>query len=251
MRKRVSAFSVLVIVFLCLGVPARGNEIVEKDSRPGESENQAFPSVLFMISEQNIGQELAMFWWSWFGQGGSQFVGQTVDMAVSESVLKDAFLGQGFKVIDISTKTGTIEISNAYRVADLTNAAVRSYGNKFEADIVITGKALAKEGPRTPGSSVGSYLADITLSAVRVDTGQVMASARGHGVARHVAQHSGGNEALARAAQSVTDKFTTQILSRWSAPSAQKAVKSVPSGQKEKVPMGDNASPQDVPPVPR
>lgn len=217
MLRRVNAFTILVIAVCCLAAPAQAIDLPAKDSAPSEPEIQALPRVLFMIAEQNIGQELAIFWWSWFGQGGSQFVGQTVDMAVSESVLKEAFLGQGFEVIDISTKTGTIEISNAYRVADLTNAAVRSYGNKFDADIVVTGKALAKEGPRTPGSSVGSYLADITLSAIRVDTGQVLSSARGHGVARHVAQHSGGNEALARATQGVTDRFMSQITSKWSA----------------------------------
>jgi len=244
MLKRINAFAILVIAICFLAVPARANDLLAKDSVPSEPESRALPRVLFMVAEQNIGQELAIFWWSWFGQGGSQFVGQTVDMAISESVLKDAFLGQGFDVIDISTKTGTIEVSNAYRVADLTNAAVRSYGNKFDADIVVTGKALAKEGPRTPGSSVGSYLADITLSAIRVDTGQVLGSARGHGVARHVAQHSGGNEALARAAQSVTDKFMSQIMSKWSARSASGSGKSAGASPSDKNAVGsDHGSP--------
>lgn len=208
MIKVVSSLIVVTVALWCLGGQARGSE-------PAESETRLLPRVLFMIAEQNIGQELVMYWWSWWGKGGSQFTGQTVDMAVSESVLKEAFLAQGLNVIDISSETGTIEISNAYRVADLTSAATRVYGNKFGADIVITGKALAKEGPRTPGSSVGSYLAEITVNAIRVDTGQVLAAARGKGVARHIAQHTGGNEALARAAQSVADKLITQITSKW------------------------------------
>ncbi|CBK41737.1 exported protein of unknown function [Nitrospira defluvii] len=241
MMKRLCAFAVLSISLLCLGSQARANDLSGRDAGLADSERRASPRVLFMVAEQNIGQELAIFWWSWFGQGGSQFVGQTVDMAVSESVLKDAFLGQGFDVIDISTKTGTIEVSNAYRVADLTTTAVRSYGNKFEADIVVTGKALAKEGPRTPGSSVGSYLADITLSAIRVDTGQVLASTRGHGVARHVAQHSGGNEALARAAQGVTDKFISQIMSKWSARPASGFERSSGVGHSDKSPVGGDS----------
>ncbi|MEW6544370.1 MAG: flagellar assembly protein T N-terminal domain-containing protein [Nitrospirota bacterium] len=173
------------------------------------------PRTLFMIAEQNIGQEVYVFWWSWFGSGGAAFAGQTVDQAVSETALKEEFLNKGFNVVDISSATGKFQISNAYRVADLTNDGAREFGKKLNAELVIKGKALAKEGPRTPGSSVGSYLADITLSAIRVDNGQVVASARGNAAARHVAQHVGGNEALDKAARSVSDKLIEQILARW------------------------------------
>ena len=210
---------------LLFAVTLRGNE-------PIQSEDKALPRVLFMIAEQNIGQELALYWWSWWGQGGSQFVGQTVEMAVTESVLKEDFLGQGFNVIDISSVTGTFEISNAYRIADLTDSAVRTYGNKLGADIVIKGKALAKEGPRTTGSSVGSYLADITVNAVRVDTGQTLASARGQGVARHVVQHTGGNDALARAAHSIAEKLMAQISSKWQTQASQNSAMTKPTQEK-------------------
>ncbi len=96
MLKRVNVFAILVIAICCLAVPAHANDLLAKNSVPSQPESQALPRVPFMVAEQNIGQELAIFGWSWFGQGSSQFVGQTVDMAISESVIKDAFLGQGF-----------------------------------------------------------------------------------------------------------------------------------------------------------
>lgn len=173
------------------------------------------PRVLFMIAEQNIGQEILLYWWSWWGKGGAEFKGQMVDMAVSETALKEEFLNKGFNVVDISSATGKFEISNAYRIADLTNDGAREFGKKLNAEVVIKGKSLAKEGPRSAGSSVGSYLADITVSAIRVDNGQVLASARGQGVARHVAQHTGGNEALERAARDVAAKLVDQIVAKW------------------------------------
>lgn len=173
------------------------------------------PRTLFMIAEQNIGQEVLLYWWSWWGRGGAAFAGQTVDMAVSEGALKEEFLNKGFNVVDISSATGKFEISNAYRVADLTNDGAREFGKKLNAEIVIKGKALAKEGPRTAGSPVGSYLADITVSAIRVDNGQVLASARAEGVSRHVAQHTGGNQALDKAARAVADKLVEQITAKW------------------------------------
>ena len=176
------------------------------------------PRTLFMIAEQNVGQEILLYWWStWGARGGAAFAGQSVEMAVSETVLKEEFLNRGFNVIDISAVTGKFEISNAYRIADLTDTGAREIGRKMGAEIIIKGKALAKEGPRTAGSSVGSYLADITLSAVRVDNGQVLASVRGNAAARHVAQHVGGNQAIENAARQVADKLVEQITAKWTA----------------------------------
>jgi len=140
-----------------------------------------------------------------------------VEMAVSETVLKEEFLNRGFNVIDISAVTGKFEISNAYRIADLTDTGAREIGRKMGAEIIIKGKALAKEGPRTAGSAVGSYLADITLSAVRVDNGQVLASARNSAPARHISQHVGGNQAIENAARGIADKLVEQITAKWTA----------------------------------
>lgn len=170
------------------------------------------PRVLFMIAEQNIGQEY-IFWWRWWGD--VKAVGQHVDMTASETALKEEFINKGFNIVDASAVTGKIEISNAYRMADLTDAGAKEIGRKLGAEVVIKGKAMAKEGPRTSGSNVGSYLADITASAVRVDTGAVLASARGHGVSRHISEVTGGTEALERAAKELSGKMIDQITAKW------------------------------------
>lgn len=182
------------------------------------------PRTLFMIAEQNIGEEIAVFWWSLWGRGGSEYKGQIVNMAASETAMKEEFLAKGFRVVDTSAATGRFEISNAYHVADLTNEAVQAYGRSLGAEIVIKGKALAKEGPRTPGSPVGSYLAEITASAIRVDNGQLLGSARGQGVARHVSQPVGGNEALSRAAKNVSSMLMEQITTAWTVETAESKV---------------------------
>ncbi len=169
------------------------------------------PKVLFLIAEQNIGHRHYVFWW-W---GRSEYMGETVDMSAAETALKEVFLGKGFNVVDGSGRLDGIEISNAYRVADLTNDGARQIGKKFNAEIVVKGKALAKEGPRTPGSQVGSYIADITVEAIKVDNGAVLASARGHGTSRHVSDVTGGVEAISRASNEAADKLVEQIAARW------------------------------------
>jgi len=172
------------------------------------------PRVLFMVAEQNIGQKYYTFWW-W---GKSEYKGENVNMSAAETALKGFFIDKGFKVVDVSGLTGRFKVSNAFRVADLTDEGAREIGGRLNAELVIKGKALAKEGPRTPGSAVGSYLADITVQAIRVDDGAVLASARGHGVSRHVSDVTGGTEAIDRAASEVAEKLIEQISTKWSGP---------------------------------
>ncbi|MFQ5585627.1 MAG: flagellar assembly protein T N-terminal domain-containing protein [Thermodesulfobacteriota bacterium] len=170
------------------------------------------PRVLFMIAEQNVGQKFYIFWW-W---GKSEYRGEQVDLSVAETALKEEFLNNGFNVVDISSIVGTIDIDNAFKVVDLTNDGARSIARQTGAEVVVKGKAIAKEGPRTRGSSVAPYLADITATAIRVDNGQVIASARGHGVSRHISEITGGTEALEKAAKELSDKLIEQIVAKWS-----------------------------------
>lgn len=171
------------------------------------------PRVLFMVAEQNIGHRYFVFWW-W---GQSEYKGETVDISAAETALKELFVNKGFNVVDPSVSPDRVAVSNAYRVADLTNEGAREIGRKLNAEIVVKGKAIAKEGPRTPGSQVGSYLADITVQAVRVDNGAVLASSRGHGTSRHVSDVTGGTEAITRASAEAGEKIIDQILSKWQA----------------------------------
>jgi hypothetical protein len=203
---RIGSIPKILIIFVFVGIFLWIPRHSLAEGQSGEK-----PRILFMIAEQNIGQKHFVYWWSWWGQSRSEFMGETVDMLAVETTLKESFLNNGFEVVDISATTGTFELSNAYRIADLTDKGAREIAKKVNAEIVIKGKALAKEGPRTPGSAVGSYLADVTATAIRVDTGRVLASAKGHGVSRHISEVTGGTEALSRAATELADRLMEQI----------------------------------------
>ena len=180
---------------------------------PGPSPAQAGqPRVLFMIAEQNIGHKYYVFWW-W---GDSEYKGETVDMSAAETQLKDSFLNGGFDVVDISATTEKFEISNAFKVADLTNDGAREIARKVNAEIVVKGKAIATEGPRTPGSAVGSYIADVTATAIRVSDGKVLAAGKGHGVSRNISEVTGGTEALSRVGTQLADHLMEQINAKLS-----------------------------------
>lgn len=171
------------------------------------------PRVLFMIAEQNMGRKHYSFWWS-----GSEFKGESFEMSVVESYLKEAFLARSFNVVDISGSTGIIEVSDAFRVVDLGLEGARRIGTELNAEVVVKGRAIARAGLRTPGSLVGSYLADVTVEAIRVDTGEVLASAFAHGSARHISEITGGAEALRTASAELADRLIDQMIAKWSGP---------------------------------
>ncbi|MBI5971263.1 MAG: flagellar assembly protein T N-terminal domain-containing protein [Deltaproteobacteria bacterium] len=169
------------------------------------------PRVLFMIAEQSIGEKKFTFWWD-----KHVAAGEVTAMLAAENSLKEIFINKGFHVVDVSGSEDKITVSNAFRVADLTAEGARQIGRKLNAEIVVKGRAIAKEGPRTPGSPVAAYNADITADVVRVDDGVVLASSSGHGAARHISDVTGSSDAIKHASEDVADKLITQIIAKWS-----------------------------------
>ena len=177
---------------------------------------QERPSVLFMIAEQNIGDEGVIYWWNWFS-GSADIVAQQIDLSVAETTLKEQFLNADFDVVDIASVSDKITVSSAYKVADITKSSVLQIAKDVGADIVVRGKVLAKKGPKSSASNVDTYMADITASAFRVSDGVVMGSGSGHGVARHISEVTGGTKAIENAAKQLSEKLVTQIEHKWTA----------------------------------
>lgn len=167
-------------------------------------------SVMFMIAEQNIGQQFYIFWWSIFGKE-VDFRAQDYDLSVAETILKEEFINAGFEVIDIANASEKIKVSKAYKIADLTKDSAIEMGKNVGADVVVKGKVIAKAGPKAAGSNVGSYIADITVTAFKVGDGTVVGAGRGHGVARNISEVTGGTEAIDRASRNLAEKLIEQI----------------------------------------
>ncbi len=168
--------------------------------------------VLFMIAEQNIGREFFYYWW-----GESEYSGESLDMGAAENAFKTEFLKKGFSVVDEARPERGREffIPDPLQVVDLTDPDAGRIGRIMDAEIVVKGKAIVKRGPEKKGRPVKLYLADITVDAVSVDTGRVLASAEGHGIARHISMTSGSTQALRKAAVEASKKLTKQILKSW------------------------------------
>jgi len=179
-------------------------------SFPRTASSEERPNVMFMIAEQNIGQEFLVHWWGWFSSK-LDIKAQRFDLSIGESILKEEFLNEGFDVIDIANVSDRIKVSEAYKVADLTKDAAIDVGKDVGADVVIKGKVIAKRGPTNTGSNVGTYMADISATAFQVKDGLVLASGRASGVSRHISEITGGSQAIEKASQKLARKMIEQI----------------------------------------
>jgi len=168
------------------------------------------PRVLFLIAEKNIGQKYYHFWW-W---GKSEYKGETIDISAAETAMKQAFVNNGFTVVDAG-RPEDISVADAYRVADLNSIEAKEIGGSVNAEVVVYGKAIAKAGPAPKGGPLAVYIADVTAQAVRVDDGVAIAVAGGHGVSRNISEVSGGTEAIERASTQLAEKLIDQITARW------------------------------------
>ena len=165
------------------------------------------PRTIVMIAEQNIGQEWYAWWW---GPHASQ-----TEMGVVENTFADVFTQKGFEFIDHATALKEFRITSPYKVQDLTATQATTLGNEVDAEVVIVGKALSKFYGEI-GGGMKSAQADLSVKAVRTDTGQIIAVVTTHAAAVHISEETAGIEALKKAAQTASDEMMGKILAVYS-----------------------------------
>jgi len=166
------------------------------------------PRVMIMVAEQNVGMHYYSYWWG--------VKASTADLSITENVLMERLTRKGFHIVDHAVTSNTLAIKDPYKIESLSNDAVRTIGNLYDAEVVIYGKALSKLAGSVMGSSMKSAQADVSLRVVNTDTGQVIASANHHAAAVHPNEVTAGTEALKLATEAITDQLLDQVVSRWS-----------------------------------
>jgi len=171
------------------------------------------PRVMFLISEQNVGQENPSYWWG--------TTASVSDIGIVENTMINIFQKNGFTVIDRQAVSGKIKVKDAYRVASLSSDAAKSIANQTDAQIVIFGQAIAKSlGNQPIGTSPDSpkyptASANMSVRALNTDNGEIIATATGEHVYPHPSEISAGNNALKMAAEKVSNQLIDGIMEKW------------------------------------
>ncbi|MFC1805132.1 hypothetical protein ACFLZ3_04835 [Candidatus Omnitrophota bacterium] len=154
---------------------------------------------ILLVSEQNIeGPQRA--WWA-----------SEVDLSVTEAVLAERLLSQGYEVLEPSNLGGVIKKDKAFRIVDLSEAKSVKLGNLSRADFVVLGKAVATAGGNIPQSSMRSCFSNITGKLIRVKDGKVLAYLNASASSAHMDIISGGREALIKAADDLATKIIEEL----------------------------------------
>ena len=159
------------------------------------------PRMMFLVSEELVGLKTAGV--------------ASADMAQAEVTLQQAFLNNGFEVVDAATIAHNVNREQAIKAAEGDAAAAAAICQQFSADVVITVKSSASAGAKILNSDMKSYQAVVTAKAVRADTAAVIASASKQAKQAHIDDLTGGTAAIEKASAKLADTLIPGILEQW------------------------------------
>lgn len=163
------------------------------------------PRIMIIFNEQNIGESFNRYH---FFQ---------VDMTQAETSIMETFIDQGFEVVDPATVRASVKREQALSALEGDAKMAAAIGTQLQADVVITGKAIAKVAS-THLKILGdmkSCQANLTARVVKADVGTVIATGSAHAAYPHIDEMTGGIEAIKKAANKLSKKLIKKILDKW------------------------------------
>ncbi len=137
---------------------------------------------------------------------------------VVQSKIEDFFLKKGIKLMDKGTTSKLTKRDVLLATIKDDTKAVAALGARFEADVVVTGRASAKYGStiKVSGFDMFKYSSSLTLRAVRTDSAEVLAVKSYGPVSSNTLQRAGGEDkALAKLAAEAAPKILGAVVEGW------------------------------------
>jgi len=169
---------------------------------------KGMPKMIIMVAEQNIGSNKPNYWW---GPGGA-VVSQ--DMRVVENTLMSKMREKGFTFVDPEVLQGKKSVS--VPVAYLSDKQAQRIAKTSEAEIIIVGKAIAKDiGKTWEGTRMRSADAEVSVKAINTDNGEIIAVASDRAVTYHISPTTAGANSLRKASEKLAEKLMELIAKKW------------------------------------
>jgi len=161
------------------------------------------PRVMFIIDEQNIGATQDRYHYF------------QVDVTVSETTLMNKFLEKSFQVVDPAVVRQNRERDAVVAAINGDPKAAAAIGATLEAEVVVTGKAMARVATGINLGGMKSCQASLTARVIDADVGTVIASASKTAAYPHIDELVGGSKAIEKAANQLGDELIAKILDKW------------------------------------
>jgi len=163
------------------------------------------PGVLLLLSQRNVGE---MHPYSWLGAVDKE-------PPVSESALAQAFRDMGFPLAQKAVIAEAASREPAFQVPDLSESAALELGKLADAQMVVLGKAWAEDTSNVMGAGTRSYQGNVTLRALRTDSGEEVASVTTDAKAVAADAVQGGGDAMAVAAMAAGKQLAAALVTAW------------------------------------
>ena len=164
------------------------------------------PRMMVMIQESNIGE----------APGLSGYL--EADMNNAETAIMDGMMAKGFRFVDQSVVKQNLDRSVAAAILEGDTRQAADLGRKVNAEVVITGKAMAKATVvDVYGIRQRSQQATVNVRAIRTDTGDIIATSSAQGAFPHIDDMVGGTRAIQKACEKITGDMVEKILNQWQA----------------------------------
>jgi len=169
--------------------------------------HEEMPTIMFFLSEQNIGESSPRYWW-----GQSPL---STHLSVTEKALSEYMREKGFIIVDRAAIDRDVQLGPEYMGPELSDAAAVKLGKELGADLVIIGKAVARHSGYVLDKDTRSIQARVSSRVLRTDSGMRIALSQGTGAAVHSDDRVGGTEALNLSASVVARDLVRQIVAKW------------------------------------
>ncbi|MBW2340257.1 MAG: flagellar assembly protein T N-terminal domain-containing protein [Deltaproteobacteria bacterium] len=171
------------------------------------------PRIMVLIAEQSIREERQEF----AEKNRGYAVLSSTSLGVTENVLIEFFRAKGFDFVDRQALAGQIEIADPLTLVN-DRERVKQIANLTDAQVVIFGQAQARNTGEVQGIYSGQ--ANISLRALKTDTGEIIAATNAHAAVPFVDPSTANIRALSEAARKISQKLMDQILSKWQSESS-------------------------------
>lgn len=162
-------------------------------------QSKNMPRMLVMISEQNVGQKDPLF---------------AVSLNSVENIFMDAWMPKGIEFVDRQALMGKLSVGPAVAMGGDPNA-IKEFGMQTGADIVIIGQAVATDAGSIEGTSMRSVRANVSVRALNVDNGSILASSTVAQGSAHIDGLTAGTMAFEKSARKIAEELLEKILAKW------------------------------------
>ena len=169
--------------------------------------HEEMPTVMFFLSEQNIGEPAPRYWWGQSPPG--------THLSVTEKALSEYMHEKGFVIVDRATLNQDIQLGSEGMGPEISDDTAVELGKELGSDLVIVGKAVARYSGNVSNKNMKSIQASMSARAIRTENGMAIASSQGAGAAVHSDDKVGGTEALILSASVAARDLARQIVVTW------------------------------------